>query len=592
MTKITKRTIVFWMFWKISTLLVADTAIENADAKLQRWQQALALNPNDANLLNETGLALFNADKYGEAERLLLQSLAIWKQSGKEPLNVAASLHNLALVYSAQTKYSKAESYFLESLKIRERTLGRQNPIIIKDLNDLVEIYYVQSKYGDAESSLIRAKVIGEKTSSKNHSDVSIRLDFATTLHYLGVLYIAQGKYDNAEPLLQDSLNIRETTLGKQNFYVAESLDNLAALYYRQGKYKKAIPLGQRSLDIHKEALNKGEESSYRVAEAFNSLGEIYRATGIYKGAEIAFLRSLAASLDKDLPIIAGKLEYLAEISWIQLLAQTLFKRYSPDPVISLDILASLYTQDLATYSSETYVCLNNLALLYDKWGKHQQSESFLKLSLSILEKKLGKNHPDATTLSNLAKVYNGQNKYGQAEPLLQKSLRKTNQSLERWLWVASEKTRQSYLQQEEFDRNYYLSFYSFRNTPEEAFYFSLSRKSLLLKIASEIGIVTKYSPELKSLRTQIANLSYSTVPDKNAKIKALEEESNTLELQLLQNNSSLKRSKTEITPEQIVAQLTNKQVLIDFLVYDQVDLKTRKYKTQQLIALVHHTED
>jgi tetratricopeptide (TPR) repeat protein len=57
------------------------------------------------------------------------------------------------------------------------------------------------------------------------------------------VLYRAQGKYAQAEPLYKRALAIREQQLGEMHPSTATSLNNLALLYTEQGKYAEAEPL-------------------------------------------------------------------------------------------------------------------------------------------------------------------------------------------------------------------------------------------------------------------------------------------------------------------------------------------------------------
>ena len=52
----------------------------------------------------------------------------------------------------------------------------------------------------------------------------------ATSLDNLALLYQAQGKYAEAEPLYKRSLGIREQTLGPDHSHVATSLENYTAL--------------------------------------------------------------------------------------------------------------------------------------------------------------------------------------------------------------------------------------------------------------------------------------------------------------------------------------------------------------------------
>ena len=82
-------------------------------------------------------------------------------------------------------------------------------------------------------------------------------------------LYREQGKYEQAEPLLQRSLAINEKALGQDHPDVASSLNSLATLYRSQGKYAAAEALYQRSLAIRETTLGKNHPD---VATSLNNL--------------------------------------------------------------------------------------------------------------------------------------------------------------------------------------------------------------------------------------------------------------------------------------------------------------------------------
>ena len=77
----------------------------------------------------------------------------------------------------------------------------------------------------------------------------------ALALNNLAVLYLAQGRYAEAEPLHKRALAIREKALGPDHADVAQSLNNLAALYVAQGRYAEAEPLYKRALAIDEKSL-------------------------------------------------------------------------------------------------------------------------------------------------------------------------------------------------------------------------------------------------------------------------------------------------------------------------------------------------
>jgi CHAT domain-containing protein/tetratricopeptide (TPR) repeat protein len=648
---------------------VNDATSQRAKVLLENPEQAKTLE--DAKLLIYIAVELYKNKLYDQAEPLFQRVLAITEKSlGKDHLDVATSLNNLALFYKDQGKYDQAEPLYQRSLTIYEKSLGKDHPNVAAVLSNLAELYLLQRKYELAEPLYQRSLKIREKVSGKNHLDITGNLD------NLARIYRFQDKYDKAESLYQRSLAIREKTLGKQHSLVAGSLNELASLYEAQGKYNQVEPLYQRSLAIREKTLGKDHPD---VANSLNNLGMFYSNTqSKYGQAEPLLQRSLAINektFGKDHPNVARSLNNLAQVYQFQgryELAEPLFQRSlairekakeHSDVAGSLNNLAQLYTEQGKYEQAEPLyqrslaiieknlskkhflvaMSLNNLAQNYFYQNKYEQAESLYQRSLAIIEKNLSKNHRlIAMVLNNLAQNYAYQKKYEQAEPLYQrslaiykkdlkeedhffafilanlailyldqnnvdlakplfaKSLRIMNQVLDRWLWSAGEQTRQAYVQRIKHERDIQLSFYTLANTPEEALYFSLSRKNLLLRIASEASSLAKQShdpsvkkqkQQLDALRTQLATFAFSGKADKT-KIEALEEQANQLEMQLSQKVAGFKRSKTDVTPKDVFSKLTDKQALIDFLVYTEVDFKNQKLKTEQVIALLADNKD
>jgi tetratricopeptide (TPR) repeat protein len=88
--------------------------------------------------------------------------------------------------------------------------------------------------------------------------------EFARSLNGLAFLYYSQGRYNDAEPLYLQSLDIRKRQLGDDHPFVASSLNNLAVLYRSQGRYNDAEPLYLQSLDIIKRQLGDDNSSSFQ----------------------------------------------------------------------------------------------------------------------------------------------------------------------------------------------------------------------------------------------------------------------------------------------------------------------------------------
>ena len=81
------------------------------------------------------------------------------------------------------------------------------------------------------------------------------------SLNNLAALYDNQGKYAQAEPLLQRALAIREKTLGADHPKVAESLENYAALLRKMNREAEAERMDARAQVIRdKHAQEKPKE--------------------------------------------------------------------------------------------------------------------------------------------------------------------------------------------------------------------------------------------------------------------------------------------------------------------------------------------
>ncbi|MEA5519009.1 CHAT domain-containing tetratricopeptide repeat protein [Limnoraphis robusta] len=299
--------------------------------------------------------------------------------------------------------------------------IGQTNSAVlwVQQLNELKEAnqldeqgyqLYQQGKYNEAIPLAERVLEIRERLLGENHPHV------ATSLNDLALLYSDQGRYDEAEPLYQRSLAIWEKALGENHPHVANSLNNLASLYSYQGRYDQAEPLIQRSLAIVEKALSTEHPD---VASSLNNLALLYKSQGRYAEAEPLYQRSLAIyekALSTEHPSVANSLNNLASLYFSQ-------GRYNEaEPLYQ----RSLAIDEKALGENHPHVAtsLNNLAFLYRSQGRYDQAEPLIQRSLAIAEKALGENHPDvASSLNNLASLYSDQGRYNDAEPLYQRSL-------------------------------------------------------------------------------------------------------------------------------------------------------------------------
>ena len=77
----------------------------------------------------------------------------------------------------------------------------------------------------------------------------------ATILSNLALLYKSQDKYEQAEPLYQRALRIREQHLGSQHPQTAEVMHDFAVFQETQGNKDEAKPLYERALAVRERVL-------------------------------------------------------------------------------------------------------------------------------------------------------------------------------------------------------------------------------------------------------------------------------------------------------------------------------------------------
>jgi len=224
------------------------------------------------------------------------------------------------------------------------------------------------------------------------------------------------GKYDEARPLGERALEIREGVLGLEHTDVARALNNLAPLYFYKGDYAKAEALFQRALSIRERILRPEHPD---IASSLNNLAILYMMRSDNTKAELFYQRALTIkekTLGPDHPDVANSLNHLAYLysrkgDYVR--AEPFFQR-------ALTILEKTVGSEHLDVAS----ALNNLANLYNDRGDYGKAESLYQRALAINEKALGPEHPDvATSLNNLGAYYNAIGDYERAEQLYQRAL-------------------------------------------------------------------------------------------------------------------------------------------------------------------------
>jgi tetratricopeptide (TPR) repeat protein len=290
----------------------------------------------------------------------------------------------------------------------------------------------------------------------------------ARLLDTLGGIDTELGLYDEARPLLQEALALRER-LHPEDVEVAETLVRLGALAHLSGK-GDAVPLFKRALALREARL--GTESP-EVADILNQLGAALAAKGRFDEAETALRRTLALQerlWGKGDLRVAKSLHNLSGIALYRnrtdeagrLLERALAIREAALPADDLDLAGSrealallrqkqgrpaeavALLERLAATLETVYgpvhpnlgKTLLNLALARASLGEDAAAQKLLERALAIDEKALAPDHPQLVrALATLADFDFEHGRYAEAEPLYRRllALRAAGASYEGW---------------------------------------------------------------------------------------------------------------------------------------------------------------
>jgi len=502
----------------------------------------------------------------------------------------------------AQGKYAQAEPLYLRALKEQEVARGPEHREVATTLDELVRLYVAQGAYEQAQPHSERALAIKEKAWGPDH------LETAASLHNRAHLHFAQGDYEQAEALFHRALRIRDEAHHPET---ATTLNSLARLYQVQGKYSQAEPLFQRALKLKRAALGE------KRPEAAPTRGAYAQAEPLLPQA----LKAKQAAPGSKPPDVASMLTDLARLHFergeYERSEQTTGRPFvkdrarsglsNPVAIAFLDNFHRLWKaqQEYAaaeplippgseaanTRDPEAVAAINTLAAIQLTLGNFAEPvlrEPLLEDAMALAEAALGPVHPEASVMLN---------KMGHRR-LARQSLATSLQLFDQALASSEQHLRQEVLNFSEERMTHLLDQL---RVQEEKIYALISEhphdarvRDLALSVAllrkgrsmEEVSITSRiifsrlslaeretYN-HLRRVRSQFVALSFdargSSRAERQQRLKALTEQANALEEQLVKSSAPLRDfyalPPPKQLPERIAAALPQDGVLVEFV--------------------------
>lgn len=231
----------------------------------------------------------------------------------------------------------------------------------------------------------------------------------------LGTIYQKLGKLDQANTLLNSSLEERKSLYGSDAAQVAKSLVVLGLLRDDQAQLPEAERIVREGLAMSKRHLPPNHPA---VAKATSALGKVLEDRGSYDEA--------IKTLDEAVRLQSTKGDATPELA-VSLfeLANTHFYAGHYDVSESInERLLPVYRQINGERHPRVADILINLGAIKFDLGHYSEAEKYDRQALEIVQAWYGKNNPEtASDLTLLARALVREDRYDEAVDLLQQSL-------------------------------------------------------------------------------------------------------------------------------------------------------------------------
>ena len=220
--------------------------------------------------------------KYKEAEINYQNAIAGYKKLQSEELKQV--YNSLATFYITLGNYTTAEGIYQDLLN------DPQTPASLTSTlkQNLATIYQQTLRYDKAELMFRDVLEIDRKTIGETHPD------FAISLQNLAVLYQAMGNFEKAKELYLQALKVDKLNGGDQTLSYANKSANLGTVYQETGEPEKARALFESALKIQERMLGKDHPdymyNVYHLAVLRQGLGEYGSAAPLFKQASGFYL--------------------------------------------------------------------------------------------------------------------------------------------------------------------------------------------------------------------------------------------------------------------------------------------------------------
>ncbi|KAK4031660.1 kinesin light chain [Parachaetomium inaequale] len=289
-------------------------------------------------------------------------------------------------------------------------------------LSRVADSHFMLGKYQIAEELHRQALQLRTQVLVVEHPDT------LTSINHLALVLRSQGKYEEAETMHRQALKLQTQVLGTEHPNTLTSMNNLAIVLSEQGKYEEAKRMHKQALKLQTQVL--GAEHPDMLA-SMNNLAYVLGKQGKYEEAETIHRQALqlwTQVLGAEHPDTLASMNNLAFVLGNQGKYEEAAIMYRQALQLRIQVLGAEHPDTLGSMSNlanvlgwqgkyEETATMHRQALQLWIQGKYEEAETMHRQALQLRTQVLGAEHPDTlSSMSNLAFVLGNQGKYNEAE--------------------------------------------------------------------------------------------------------------------------------------------------------------------------------
>jgi tetratricopeptide (TPR) repeat protein len=219
--------------------VAVPATIGGANLRMQPSNGAAALNTMAA-----VERAQFDFDAAGDHYRKAI-SLLSGNAPGTEEL-LCRITDNYADMMLDQKDWDAAEKVYKVSIEHCRHAHGDMHPMVAERMNDLSDVYRHQGRYLEAEALLEQVLAI-DRIAFESDSPITF-----ASMNSLSSVYLAQKKFDQAQSVYADWVPVLVSVLGPDHPHVADAMDNWALVAERSNNTQAAMELRLKAKKIRR----------------------------------------------------------------------------------------------------------------------------------------------------------------------------------------------------------------------------------------------------------------------------------------------------------------------------------------------------